>query len=240
MSGVVGRKEVVGSAIIVDKYRLIAALVAVGSERLQESVGSCDLVRNGDADASFFVAFIFKFQMEVHHVLAGLRIAHHLRALDDAPGLDVMPDFVGDRKRDAAVGPVDEVFGRVAMDADKRTVAEIAVYLVLAEPVPGVPILEDAAAVRVDVIPFVVVPDTAVHVLAGNGGKTGYKRKNPNSRTQNFFHLPMVPLYDLLANNDRGTLLGLRDDRKPTDVPQLRAGGNCIDINNLRAGIRRN
>ena len=224
----------VGGAIIVDEHRLIAALVAVGPERLQERVRSGDLVRNGDAYASFFVAFIFKFQMKVHHILTGLRIAHHLRALDDAPGLDIMPDCVGNRKRDAAVGPVDEVFGRVAMDADKRTVAEIAVYLVLAEPVPDVPILEDAAAVRVDVIPFVVVPDAAVHVLAGNGDKTGHERKKPGNRSKNVFHLSMIPLCDLLANNDRSALLGLRDNREPTDVPQFGAGGNRICFNKRR------
>ena len=159
----------VGGAIIVDEHRLIAALVAVGPERLQERVRSRHLIRNCDTDARLLVALVLELKMEEHYILAGLRIAHHLRALDDTPGLDIMPDCVGDRKRDAAVGPIDEILRRIAMYAYESAVAEVAVNLVFPEPIPPIAVLEDAAAVSVDVISVVVIPDAAVHVLAGNG-----------------------------------------------------------------------
>ena len=98
--------------------------------------------------------------MEPHHVLFGLLVVNHFGAFQDAPlgdGMGIVPfhHFQGD----SLVLPVVQVLGGIAVDTHLGVVARVALHLVFPVPVVGPLVVEDAAAVGVDVDAVVVRPD---------------------------------------------------------------------------------
>ena len=144
----------------------------VGSRRVEELVRAFGAVGHGHAVAGGVVALPLQFEVEPHAEFLRHGIVDDLRTLQDAAALNVAVgrgtaapactlarSLVGDAEGDAAVAPVDEVFRGVAHHADEGVAR--AVVLMLAEPVPRVAILQDAAAVGVDMPTAVIVPQLA-------------------------------------------------------------------------------
>ena len=98
--------------------------------------------------------------MEPHHVLFGLLVVDHLGAFQDAAfgdGVGVVPfhHFQGD----SLVLPVVQVPGGIAVHAHLGAVSGVPLHLVLPVPVVGALVVQDAAAVGIDVHAVVVRPD---------------------------------------------------------------------------------
>ena len=112
---------------------------------------------------------------------------------------------------DPLVLPRHEVARRVASDADLRAVAGLSADLVLAVPVPDIAVLQQPAAVRVDVHAVGVVPDAAV------GQRVRIRRKKRHSNEN--FSLHAVD-YTKARNCDASPFLW---DASP--APQTRVSG---------------
>ena len=98
--------------------------------------------------------------MEPHDEFAGGGAEEDFGTFEDTVFLEI-GFFIGDGEGDAAVGPVEEVGGGIDVDADLGFVSGGPFGFVFAEPVVGVVVEEDSAAVGVDGDGVVVGPEVA-------------------------------------------------------------------------------
>ena len=128
----------------------------VGPLRVEELIGTLGTVGHSHAIAGGIVALSLQLQMEPHAELLRHLIIYDLRTLEDAAALNVVTALLSHAQCHSTVTPVHQVFRGVAHHADQRVARPV--VLVLAEPVVGVAMFQDTAAVGVDMATAVVEP----------------------------------------------------------------------------------
>ena len=147
----------------------------VGPRRVEELIRPLGTVGHGHTVAGGVIALPLQLEMEPHAELLRHGVVDDLRTLQDAAALNVgvrrraTPSHalgtvltgrrLGDAEGHAAVAPVHQVFRGIAHHADQCITGMLA--LMLAKPVIGIVVFQDAAAVGVDMFTLVVEPQLA-------------------------------------------------------------------------------
>ena len=132
----------------------------IDSPGLQELEWPCGFCCRCHPRVSGSISFPLEFQVEPHHVLSGLFVVNHFGAFQDAAlgdGVGMVP--LHHLQGDSFVLPVIEVFGGIAVNPYLGIVSCVPLHLVFPVPVIGSLVVQDAAAVGVDVRAVVVRPD---------------------------------------------------------------------------------
>ena len=132
----------------------------VDSPGLQELEWPCGFCCRCHPRVSGSISFPLEFQVEPHHVLSCLFVVNHFGAFQDAAlgdGVGMVP--LHHLQGDSFVLPVIEVFGGIAVNPYLGIVSCVPLHLVFSVPVIGSLVVQDAAAVGVDVRAVVVRPD---------------------------------------------------------------------------------
>lgn len=122
----------------------------VGSETADEAKWSIGTISYRNAAERATITAIFWFEMKPHHKFAGLRVKENLRPFEDTAGGDFTLRVGRDGESDATIFPIIEIIGGISMHADMGPIAVFAFDLMLAVPIVGIFVKEEASPVRID------------------------------------------------------------------------------------------
>ena len=142
-----------GQFLFSELERPCAGICPLRIQELERSFGTTGYCHS---IACSIVSPTLQLEVEPHAELLCYIIIYYFRTLDDASALDVVTVLVGDAESHTAIVPMEQVLRAVARHANQSVGGVLG--LVLAVPIESVAMLEDAAAMSVDVNAFIVGP----------------------------------------------------------------------------------